>query len=301
MSRFRSFEVSRFQVSEFRGLEVSRFEVGSGLDLDGLAGERRAPYLFLAGDAHLDRPAQRRQHPRIGAQSHRQHARARRSTPTRCASTRPCGSRTSCRRLRTSRTSPFAPGKTTTLSGASTGSSTYCLTGPNGMTAPARTWSGMVARSTGAIDLASAVEPLFGPEIEPGSAREIEASRRRAFLDDRRDEHVAAPEELIAARNGLRIVVMVQPQRAHEREPRLGALARERIGVGQQPVAQLEVLADDRLDPRVVELARDRDPRRRRCSRAAPTGGILPRFQPHGRRRCQLRPCARNDGQNVPN
>src|SRR5688572_15006781 len=30
-------------------------------------------------------------------------------------------------------------------------------------------------------------------------------------------------------------------------------------------------------------------------------GGILPMFHPHGNRRCQLRPCERNDGQKVPN
>ena len=59
-----------------------------------------------------------------------------------------------------------------------------------------------------AVNFPSALEAFLRPEIEPQSPGQIQAPPRRAFVGDGRDQNVAAPEKLIAARNRQRIVGM---------------------------------------------------------------------------------------------
>ena len=51
---------------------------------------------------------------------------------------------------------------------------------------------------------------------------------------------------------------MVQPHRSNHREAGVAALPRGRVDVRQHPIPKLEVLAADRLDVRIVQLARVR-------------------------------------------
>src|SRR6185437_3706731 len=91
---------------------------------------------------------------------------------------------------------------------------------------------------------------------------------RRTLLDDRRDEQVAAPKKLVAARRGGGIAGMMEPKSAHDRQARAVRVAHGGVEVRHQPIAQLEVFAADRLDLFVVHLRRI-DPEAARLRRAA--------------------------------
>ncbi len=127
-----------------------------------------------------------------------------------------------------------------------------------------------------ARDLAATVDFLLGPEVEPRTAREVEPAFGRSLLRYRCHEDVASPVELIAPSHRRGIVGMMQPERAHHGEPGLVRLARRGVDVRHHAVAQLEILPDHRLDPRVVQIRWVRAPLRG-AERAAVALGPTPR------------------------
>src|SRR2546421_2159000 len=48
---------------------------------------------------------------------------------------------------------------------------------------------------------------------------------------------------------------MMQPERAHDWHSSLAAFTHRRVEIGHQPITQLEILATDRLDHRIMKLA----------------------------------------------
>ena len=157
------------------------------------------------------------------------------------------------------------------------------------MIAPARTWSGMVSRSTARSISRPPSTRSSVQKSNHAPLRQIEAPRRRPLLDHRRHEHVAAPQELIAARD-----------RAADR-PGSAATARAssagRCRSTRARACRCTAAADSaargtccRIGSTcgIAQLARIRMPPRRRCSREAPSGPSSPVFHPHGRRRCQV-------------
>src|ERR1043166_7241506 len=66
-----------------------------------------------------------------------------------------------------------------------------------------------------AFDPLPAFELFPGPPIEPRACRQINATRLHTFLDDRRDENIAAPEVFVAELYRFGGGCVVQPERAH--------------------------------------------------------------------------------------
>ena len=148
--------------------------------------------------------------------------------------------------------------------------------------------------------------PLVRPPVVPVAGRQIDGARRRALRVDGRDQQIAAPEELIAIRARGRVVRVVQPHRAHERQAAIARFARERVGVRHQLIAQLGVLLRDRLDRRVVQsptggCCGDRRAEAARCCCCSRAARCRSAPQPHGSRIHHTRPCERNDPQNAAN
>src|SRR5437870_2726503 len=103
--------------------------------------------------------------------------------------------------------------------------------------------------------------PLIGLDGEPAIRvvpAHVDPQRLRPFFHDRRDEQVAAPEVLVAELHGFEVAGVVEPQRAQGREAGVARFTRQGVIVGEQSVAQLEVLPANRLDLGVVELGRFR-------------------------------------------
>src|SRR5207302_5701373 len=93
-----------------------------------------------------------------------------------------------------------------------------------------------------ALNLATAVDSLFGPEVIPHATRQIELSRHGAFFSDWRDEDVTAPQVLVSASHCDRIVGIMQPECAHDWHSCLTTLVYRGVKIRHQTVAQFEIL-----------------------------------------------------------
>src|SRR5207249_2603974 len=80
-------------------------------------------------------------------------------------------------------------------------------------------------------NLATAFDFLFRPEVVPHATRQIELSRRGAFFSDWRHKHVAAPKVFVSTRHCDRIVGIMQPESAQDRQSRLTTLTHSRVKV----------------------------------------------------------------------
>src|SRR5207245_7744871 len=84
------------------------------------------------------------------------------------------------------------------------------------------------------------------PEIVPAPLWKIDRPGGCACARDRRYEQVIAPEVLAPQLPGLGVVRIVHDERAHEGEPEATCLPGKRVGVGEETVAQLGVVAAER-------------------------------------------------------
>ena len=271
---------------------------GTGCDLRRIPREGDLAHDVLPRDPHLDRRGHRVQ----AVRTRRETEDSRRSASahaSRCASTRRRGTRSCARRPRR-RTGPVGAGMHQERQRRVDLLRRVLLDRPHGDDRARAHVERSRLEVHAPVDLAAALDALAGPEVVPRALRQVEVAEARVRLDDRSDQHVPTPEVLVATRGGERVVRVVDPERAHDREARVVRLAHRRVQVGHEAVAQLEVLPADRLDLRVVQL------RDVRVAGPAPVAGdsswpSSPVFQPQGRRRCQVRPCARNSGQKAPN
>lgn len=106
----------------------------------------------------------------------------------------------------------------------------------------------------GTDDVAAACVRFACPPVVPGAAGQTDFSRGRSLFDDRCHEEITAPEKDIFALYRLGLVEMMQPERAHHRQPGVAGLSGQCVVVGEEPVAKVERLAAGWFDLGVVEL-----------------------------------------------
>src|SRR6266567_3757635 len=107
-----------------------------------------------------------------------------------------------------------------------------------------------------AADFRSTLHALAAPEIVPSSTRKVDSARGSTLLDDRGDQHVPAPQVLVPAGDRLGLVGLMEPQRTQDGHACGGTFPYGAVEIRQQPVTQFQVFAADRLDLRIVKLAR---------------------------------------------
>ena len=89
---------------------------------------------------------------------------------------------------------------------------------------------------------------LARPEVEPGSAWQVDRPGRGALPGHRRHQQIVTPQVLMVERPRSRIVRIVQDERTHQRQAQRVGLPGQRVRIGQEPIAQLGVATADGLD-----------------------------------------------------
>src|SRR5438132_4898811 len=108
-------------------------------------------------------------------------------------------------------------------------------------------------------DFRSALHTFASPKIEPSTVRKIDFARGSTLLDNGCDQDVASPQVFVLACDRLGIVGMMEPQRTQDGHACGGTLPYGAVEIRQESVTQFQVFAADRLDLRIMELARIRN------------------------------------------